>query len=355
MKKNATADQAIDLLKSLIAIPSLSREESETCSLLKSFLDQEGVKTKVIGNNVWCVNKYFDKNLPTILLNSHHDTVKPNSGYSKDPFLAIIEDEKLFGLGSNDAGGPLVSLLITFLHYYHDKLPFNLLFAATAEEEISGKNGIVKVIPELPSIAFAIVGEPTEMKMAVAEKGLVVIDCVVTGEAGHAARKNGKNAIELALNDLQWIKDFKFERKSKMLGEVNMSVTQINAGTQHNVIPDKCDFVIDVRTTDAYTNEEVVEQINNSLMADVRPRSTRLQPSGISPEHPLFVAADALGIATFGSPTMSDQALMPFPSVKIGPGKSERSHTADEFIYLNEIKNGIEIYIQLISSLKNKI
>ncbi len=347
-----SSHQAITLLKKLISTASFSKQEENTFKILSEFLRENHISFQSYMNNIWCQNKYFDPALPTVLLNSHHDTVKPNEGYTNDPFDAKEEDGKLFGLGSNDAGGPLVCLLLTFIKLYATKLPFNLVFAGTAEEEISGKNGIAAILSKMPPIHFGIVGEPTEMKMAIAEKGLVVIDCTVYGEAGHAARKNGKNAIELALPDLEILKDFQFEKKSNMLGEINLSVTQINAGKQHNVIPDRCDFVLDVRTTDAYTNEEVVALIDQALVAEVKPRSTRLQPSGIDTEHPLFISAKKLGIDTYGSPTLSDQALMPFPTIKMGPGKSERSHTADEYIYLDEITDGLIGYEKILKNLK---
>ena len=353
MNKVADHQEAVSLLQQLIAIPSLSREEDKTCALLVQYLEAQGVDVQVSGNNLWCVSEKYDDTKPNVLLNSHHDTVKPNKGYSRDPFTPEVDaDGKLYGLGSNDAGGPLVSLLMTFLHFHKESLPFNLVFAATAEEEISGKGGIASILSQLPPIDFGIVGEPTGMQMAVAEKGLVVIDCLSKGKAGHAARKNGLNAIELALKDLQWLKEHEFEKVSETLGKVNMSVTQIQAGSQHNVIPDRCEFVIDVRTTDAYSNEEVVAIIDEALDAQVVPRSTRLQPSGVPEDHPLVKAAEVLKIAQFGSPTLSDQALMPFPTIKMGPGLSERSHTADEFIYVSEIAAGIEGYIQLIKNLK---
>ena len=353
MATQTLSDRAIALLKKLIEIPSLSKEEDKTCVLLADYLKNQGVTVHIDGNNVWCFSEHYDATKPHLLLNSHHDTVKPNSGYSRDPFTASVNEEgKLFGLGSNDAGGPLVSLLMTFLHFYQQDLPFNMVFAATAEEEISGKGGIASILHQLPEITFGVVGEPTGMEMAVAEKGLIVIDCVSKGKAGHAARKNGLNAIELALKDLQWLKDYEFEKESATLGKINLSVTQIQAGTQHNVIPDRCEFVIDVRTTDAYSNEEVVEIIDQHLDAEVKPRSTRLQPSGIPDNHPAMEVAEKLKIGRYGSPTLSDQALMPFPTIKMGPGISERSHTADEFIYVKEIEEGIAGYIQFIENLK---
>ncbi|MEL7145164.1 MAG: M20 family metallo-hydrolase [Bacteroidota bacterium] len=347
------AQEAIVLLQGLIEIPSFSREEKDTCAHIAAFLSNKSIKVHVDGYNIWCFQAGYDPAKPHVLLNSHHDTVKPNKGYSRDPFSSDIDEEgKLYGLGSNDAGGPLVSLLMTFLHFYEQELPFNLVFAATAEEEISGKGGIASILSKLPAIDLGIVGEPTGMQMAVAEKGLIVIDCLSKGKAGHAARKNGLNAIELSLKDLQWLKDYEFERVSNSLGKINMSVTQINAGTQHNVIPDRCEFVLDVRTTDAYTNEEVVRIIEDGIDAEVKPRSTRLQPSGVPDDHPIVNVAKKLGITRYGSPTLSDQALMPFSTIKMGPGLSERSHTADEFIYVHEIADGIAGYIRLIENLK---
>lgn len=341
--------KAISLLKQLIETPSLSREEDLTADLIDSFLKENGVQTQRLGNNIWAKNEHFDSQKPSILLNSHHDTVKPNSGYTKDPFKAIVEDGKLYGLGSNDAGGCLVSLIAIFLHYYErEDLAYNLVLAASAEEEISGKGGIEKLIPELPAIDFAIVGEPTQMHMAIAEKGLMVLDCVAQGKSGHAARDEGENALYKAIKDIEWFRTFEFEKGSEALGPVKMSVTVIDAGKQHNVVPDTCHFVVDVRTTDAYSNEETLAIIRQHVDCEVTPRSTRLNPSGISVEHPVVKSGLELGRVTYGSPTLSDQALMPFTSLKMGPGDSARSHTADEFIYLSEIEEGIEMYIELL-------
>ncbi|MGB3465051.1 MAG: M20 family metallo-hydrolase [Cyclobacteriaceae bacterium] len=342
---------AIDLLKELISIPSVSRNESETATLLENFLQAKEINCSRMDNNVIAKNLLFDESLPTILLNSHHDTVKANSGYTMNPYEPIIRDGKLYGLGSNDAGGALVSLLTVFIRLYRKKLPYNLIMVASAEEEISGPKGIASVLPSLGKLTLAVVGEPTQMQLATAEKGLMVLDCSVTGKAGHAARRNGENAIEKSINDLRWLTDYEFGEESEMLGKVHLSVTQINAGTQHNVIPEKCDYVVDVRTTDAYTNEEVLSIIRENVKAVVKPRSTRLQPSGIADDHPIVEVAKLLDIKTFGSPTLSDQALIPVDSVKIGPGKSERSHMADEYIYLSEITDGIEIYHKLLNTL----
>lgn len=348
-------ESALALLKKLIAIPSLSREEDKTAQLLSEFLESHGVATHRSGNNIWARNKYFEAGKPTILLNSHHDTVKPNQGYTKDPFEPIVEDGKLYGLGSNDAGGCLVSLIATFLYFYEEELPYNLLLAATAEEEISGKAGVVAILPNLGKLEYGIIGEPTEMNMAVAEKGLMVLDCQAKGVAGHAARDIGKNAIYEAMKDVEWFQTFVFPKTSEHLGPVKMSVTQIQSGSQHNVIPDLCDFVVDVRTTDAYTNEEVLELIQQHVSSIVTARSTRLRPSHMPENSPVRQAGEALGIPMFGSPTMSDQALIPVPTIKMGPGKSERSHTPDEFIYVQEIEEGIDGYIQLLQELKKHI
>jgi len=349
-------EKAIALLKKLIETPSMSREEHDTADLIEAFLTEEGAKTHRLGNNVWAKNQHFDSAKPTLLLNSHHDTVKPNAGYTKDPFKAIVEDGKLYGLGSNDAGGCLVSLMATFLHFYEQPdMAYNLVLAASAEEEISGKGGIEKLIPELPKMALALVGEPTQMQMAVAEKGLMVLDCVAHGEAGHAARDEGENALYKAIEDINWFKNYEFEKSSDALGPVKMSVTVIEAGKQHNVVPDRCHFVVDVRTTDAYSNEDTLEIIRNHVDCEVTPRSTRLNPSGIAMEHPLVQAGLSMGRETYGSPTLSDQALMSFPSLKMGPGDSARSHTADEYIYLSEIEEGIKIYIQLLENFNQRL
>jgi acetylornithine deacetylase len=343
---------AIALLKELIKTESFSKQEHHTAELINQFFERFGVKTHRLKNNVWAFNKHFDANKPTILLNSHHDTVKPNPGYTNDPFEPIVKDGKLFGLGSNDAGGCLVSLMATFI-YFHDKenLKYNFCIAATAEEEISGFDGLELVYPELGPIDFAIVGEPTLMDIAVAEKGLMVIDCIAHGKAGHAAREEGDNAIYIALKDIEWIRNYKFEKVSPHLGPMKMSVTIINAGYQHNVVPEKCTFTIDVRITEEYKNEEVLKIIDDNITSEVNPRSVRLRPSFIDPDHALVHAAIKHGAKTYGSPTTSDQALIPVPSVKMGPGNSARSHTANEFIWLIEIEEGIEKYIKILSEL----
>jgi acetylornithine deacetylase len=303
-------------------------------------------------NNVWAKNLHFDDSKPTLLLNSHHDTVKPNAGYTRDPFNATIEDGKLYGLGSNDAGGCLVSLMATFLHFYdQEDLRYNLVFAASAEEEISGRNGIEVLLPELGAIEAAIVGEPTRMNMAVAEKGLMVLDCKTNGIAGHAARKEGENALHKALPDIGWFSSYEFDKASPMLGPVKMNVTIIHAGSQHNIIPAECDFTVDVRVNECYTNEEVLEIVRQHVSCEVTPRSLRLRSTNIDQNHPLVMAGAKLGLQSFGSPTMSDKALMPFPALKIGPGDSARSHTADEFIYVQEIEQAINIYMKILNQL----
>jgi len=345
-------DDAVELLRQLIVTPSFSKEEEGTAGVIEDFFSARNIKSHRDQNNVWAFNKNFDKSKPSILLNSHHDTVKPNAGYSKNPFLPVTEGDKLFGLGSNDAGASLVALIATFISFYEkENLNYNIVLAATAEEEISGKNGIESVLPKLPKIDFAIVGEPTKMQMAVAEKGLLVLYCTAKGVAGHAARNEGDNAIYKAIKDIGWIKNYQFPKVSETLGAVKMSVTMIKAGTQHNVVPATCEFTVDVRTTDAYTNEETLELLKQNLDSEVEVRSTRLKPSSIAKDHVLVKAATALGIKTFGSPTLSDQAFIKAPSAKIGPGDSARSHTADEYIGLSEIKEGIEIYQKLLQKI----
>lgn len=344
--------EAIELLKDLIKTESFSKQEHNTAEILNTFLVERGIKTIRLKNNVWAYNKHYDASKPTILLNSHHDTVKPNPGYTVDPFEPTVKDGKLFGLGSNDAGGCLVSLIATFI-YFHDKenLKYNFCIAATAEEEISGTDGLELVYPELGPIDFAIVGEPTLMDIAVAEKGLMVLDCVARGKSGHAAREEGENAIYKAIKDIQWITNYKFEKVSPHLGPMKMSVTIINAGYQHNVVPETCTFTIDVRITEMYKNEEVLKIIEENIESAVTPRSVRLRPSFIDNEHPLVKAAIKFEASTYGSPTTSDQALVPVPSVKMGPGHSGRSHTANEFIWIIEIEEGIEKYIKILTEL----
>lgn len=345
--------KAIEVLSELIKLPSFSKDEWQTASYLTKFLFDNGVQVTRVGNNVLALNKSFDEKKPTILLNSHHDTVKPSSAYTKDPFAPQIEGGKLYGLGSNDAGGCLVSLLMTFLYFFHDEnLKYNLVFAATAEEEISGINGIQNALAYLPKIDFAIVGEPTLMQMAVAERGLLVLDCKAVGKAGHAARNEGDNAIYKAVTDIEWFYHYHFEKISELLGPVKMSVTSIETENKaHNVVPAECKYIVDVRVNELYALEDVLDVVKNAVKSEVTARSTRLKSSMISLDHPLVKAGLEMGKKYYGSPTTSDKALMPFPALKIGPGDSARSHTADEFIYIGEIKQGIDDYIQLLEKL----
>ena len=343
---------AINLLEQLIATPSFSKEEDKTALVLQGFFKTHDIPSERKGNNVWARNRHFNADLPTILLNSHHDTVRPNSAYTRDPFAPEIIDGKLYGLGSNDAGGPLVCLMLAFLHFCEQKnLKFNLVVAATAEEEISGSEGIESIWDLLPPIDFAIVGEPTLCEMAIAEKGLMVLDCIARGKAGHAAREEGVNAIYEAISDIEWLRQYKFPKVSPTLGEVKMTTTVIQAGKQHNVVPAECLYTVDVRVTDQYSLEHVLDIIRQHVKASVTPRSMRMRPSGIPDDHPLVRAARSLNIPLYGSPTTSDQALIPVPSVKMGPGDSARSHTADEFIYVAEIVKGIDTYIALLNAL----
>jgi acetylornithine deacetylase len=353
MNVEVSAAQAVELLQQLIQTPSFSKEEDRTADLLQQFLVSRNIPVYRSGNNVWAKSALWDSAKPTLLLNSHHDTVKPNPGYTRNPFEPVIEDGKLFGLGSNDAGGPLVALLTAFLHF-NDRAhtPCNLVMAATAEEEISGSGGIESIWNELPPIDFAIVGEPTLTQVAIAEKGLLVLDCVSRGRAGHAAREEGDNAIYRALPDIEWFRQYAFERSSQTLGPVKMSVTVIHAGQAHNQVPPECMFTVDVRVTDAYTLEEVLAEVKRHVACEVVPRSLRLRPSGIPFTHPLVQAAQRLGKTLYGSPTTSDQALIPVPSIKMGPGDSARSHTANEYIHVKEIESGIADYIQLIQHLQ---
>ena len=348
---NILITDAINLLKKLIATPSLSKEEEETAEVIQIYLESKNVVTHQYLNNIWAKNKYFDETKPTILLNSHHDTVKPNKAYTLNPFEPIEKDGKLFGLGSNDAGGCLVSLIAVFLNFYHQKnLKYNFVLAATAEEEISGPNGVEILLPRLPKIDFGIVGEPTLMNMALAEKGLLVLDCISHGKPGHAAREEGDNALYKAVKDIEWFMKYKFDRVSDLLGPMKMSVTIINAGSQHNVVPSECKFTVDVRVNELYSFEEVLEIIKANVVSDVIPRSCRLRSTSIAVDHPIIQSGIKLGRTYYGSPTTSDKALMSFPTLKMGPGDSARSHTADEFIYVDEIKKGIDLYIELLNN-----
>jgi acetylornithine deacetylase len=345
--------QALELLKKLISIPSVSREEDGTADVIEQFFISKGLKPYRKANNIW-VTDFISEELPVLLLNSHHDTVKPSSSWSIDPYVPLEKDGKLYGLGSNDAGSSLVSLMQVFLHYY--KKPgrkFNLIFAASAEEELGGMNGIESIKPELGNIDLAVVGEPTQMQMAVAEKGLMVVDGKTTGKVGHSARNEGINAIYKALPDIEWFRTFKFPDESELLGPVKMTVTQITAGYQHNMVPDVCNFVVDVRTNEHYSNEQAFEIIRRHMQnTEVSARSTRLNSSRIPLDHPLVKQGIKLGLTYYGSPTTSDQAIIRTTSMKIGPGDSARSHSADEFVYLEEIRKGIEIYIQLLDKLE---
>jgi acetylornithine deacetylase len=352
MKLKDLQKEAIDLLEKLICTQSFSKEEDKTANLL-----EEWFRTKEMAffrhlNNVWAANKYFDSAKPSLLLNSHHDTVKPNSAYTRDPFEAKIEDGKLYGLGSNDAGGCLVSLLATFTWYYEAKdLKYNLIFAGTGEEEINGKNGIACILPKLPKIDVAIVGEPTLMQLAIAEKGLVVFDAKVKGTPSHAAHPNNNSAIYKTAEVLKWFENFEFPKESEFLGKIKLTVTQMNAGSQHNVVPAHVDLVIDVRVTDAYSNEEINEILKQKAPVDeITARSLRLNSSSIPQDHELVKAGISLGMQTYGSPTLSDQAMLKCPSLKLGPGDSTRSHSADEFIYVREVEEGVEKYIRLLET-----
>jgi acetylornithine deacetylase len=350
---NILNKEAVDLLKQLISTPSFSKEESDTAAIIGKFFALKGIAASRVGNNIFVLNQHFDENKPTILLNSHHDTVKPNKGYTLNPFQPVDKDGKLFGLGSNDAGASLVSLIATFLYFYpHKNIKYNIAIAATAEEEISGTGGIEMTIPYLPKIDCALVGEPTQMQMAVAEKGLMVLDCVAHGKAGHAARNEGENALYKAMEDIEWFKNYPFEKNSDLLGACKFSVTSIETeNKQHNVVPSQCKFIVDVRVNELYSFEELLQIIKANVQSEVTPRSTRLKSTNIALNHPLVKAGLELGRTCYGSPTTSDKALMPFPALKIGPGDSARSHTADEFIFLSEIKEGIELYIELLKKI----
>ncbi len=341
-----------NLLRKMISIPSISGDESEVASLMRNFLSDREVSYNSLHNNTWATNLHFDALKPNLLLNSHIDTVKPVPAWSCDPFGAMEEGGRIVGLGSNDAGGPLVTLLAVFMHLYdRTDLPYNLVFAATAEEETSGPKGFSSIVSQLPPIALAIVGEPTRMELAVAEKGLLVLDCIARGVSGHAAREEGVNALYRAIDDITALRKLSFDKVSDLLGPVKITITQIEAGSQHNVVPDSCRFVVDVRTNEYYSNEMAYTLIAAAVNAEVTPRSLRLNSSGLPDNHPLVERAKFLGIPCYGSPTTSDQAVMPWPSVKIGPGDSARSHTADEYIFMSEMAAGFEVYLNLIDQL----
>ncbi|OJV42232.1 MAG: acetylornithine deacetylase [Bacteroidales bacterium 36-12] len=345
-------EEAVILLKNLITIPSFSKEESKAADLLERYVELQGYSVSRKGNNIWLMSPGFDADKSTILLCSHIDTVKPVTGWTHDPFIPIVENGKLFGLGSNDAGASVVSLLQVFFILTQESQNYNLIYAAVAEEEISGENGVSSLLQELPKIDFAIIGEPTNMNLAVAEKGLMVLDCVSYGKSGHAARNEGENALYKAVDDINWFRKTILPLQTEFLGPVKMTVTQINAGTQHNVVPDQCTFVVDVRSNEMYSNEELLEIIKENVDCEVSARSTRLSSTATPLDHPVVEKGKSIGLKLFGSPTLSDQALLPFPSVKIGPGESARSHTANEFVLVKEIENAIDLYIELLDGLK---
>ena len=345
-------EDSIALLRSMIRIPSLSRGEGNVATLIEETLTEWGYKPYREGNNVWIFSSQWNEDLPIILLDSHVDTVRPGKAWIRDPFGAELVEDKLYGLGSNDAGASVVSLLCAFRNLEQKSQPYNLIFCASAEEEVSGLNGIASVLEQFGKINLAVVGEPTRMNMAIAEKGLVVLDCEAKGKPGHAARNEGENAIYKAIADIKILTELSFPKESPILGPVKITVTQMEAGTQHNVVPDSCRFVADVRTNECYSNQEVYRLIDQAIESEVTPRSFRLNSSGISPEHPIVKRGISLGLSTYGSPTTSDQAVIPCTSVKIGPGDSARSHTADEYIFLDEIRKGVEIYIMLLDQLE---
>jgi len=351
MNNDSYYKEAVELLQHLITIPSLSRNEADKAEFLSGWLRQRGLKVNREQNNLWCLAPGYDPNRPTILLNSHMDTVKPVDGWEYEPYNPTIEGERLYGLGSNDAGASLCSLIQAFRVLSTIPQEYNLVLGLSAEEEITGKNGIEALLPKLPPITFGLVGEPTNMHPAIAEKGLMVLDCTVHGKAGHAARNEGENAIYKAMPDIEWFRTKRFPDQSNLLGPVKMTVTQINSGTQHNVVPDKCDFVVDVRINEFYTPELLYEEICKEVSCEVKPRSFRLSSSRIELDHPAVVACLESGRVPYGSPTLSDQARMPFTTFKLGPGDSSRSHTANEFIVLDEIREGINLYIKILDGL----
>ena len=351
MKNQANINDAVDLLKRLIATPSVSRDEAAAADVMEGYMQEKGLSPQRSGNNLWCMSDGFEAENPTILLNAHIDTVKPVAGWQHDPFTPVVEDGKLYGLGSNDCGGGLMALLQAFMILRAEKNPFNLVYLASCEEEVSGKNGIESVLSLLPKIDFAIVGEPTGMQPAIAEKGLMVIDATAHGKAGHAARNEGDNAIYHAIKDIQWLAEWQFPKQTDLLGPVKQTVTIINAGTQHNVIPDACTFTIDVRSNECYTNEEIFAFFQEHLTSELKARSFRRSASSSPMEHSFVQACIREGLTPFGSPTLSDQALMRFPSLKLGPGESSRSHTADEYIKISEIDDAISLYVKLLRNM----
>lgn len=344
--------EATVLLKNMISIASFSREEKAVSDFLERYVELQGYTVSRNENNIWLTSPGYDPTRPTVMLCSHVDTVRPVAGWTHDPLTPLVESGKLYGLGSNDAGASVVAMLQVFFILSEKQQPYNLIFAAVAEEEISGENGVSSLLKELPKIDFAVIGEPTAMHLAVAEKGLMVLDCVAYGTAGHAARNEGDNAIYKALEDIDWFRNFIFPNQSEFLGPVKMSVTQINAGTQHNVVPDQCSFVVDVRTNEMYTNEALLDFIIENVNCTVTPRSTRLSSTATPVDHPIVKQGKSIGCKLYGSPTLSDQSLLPFPSVKIGPGESARSHTANEYILIKEIEDAIDVYVQLLDGLE---
>ena len=348
-EKSRYVNDAVELLMELIATPRASRNETEAADVMEQWMAQWGLNPQREANNLWAVSDNFNKAKQTILLNAHIDTVKPVKTWTRDPYEPEITDDKLFGIGANDCGGGLVTLLQVFRILKGRKLPFNLIYLASAEEEVSGKDGVERVLPLLPKIDVAIVGEPTGMQPAIAEKGLMVIDGYTKGVSGHAARNEGVNAIYKALDDLVWLRDYKFRKESPLLGFSKMTVTQVESGTQHNVIPDSLHFVIDVRTNEYYQNEFVFSFLQKHMQNSIlKARSFRLHSSSIPTDHPLVKRCVKLGMKPFGSPTLSDQALMPFPSFKLGPGESSRSHSANEFIRISEIERALDTYLKII-------
>lgn len=348
MTQKEYLNDAIELLKELIATPSVSRDESAAADVMARAISGYGYEYSREGNNIWIKSSGFDSSKPTLLLNAHIDTVKPVSSWTRNPFSPDVCGGRLYGLGSNDCGGGLVALLQAFRHITSRPQSYNTIWLASAEEEVSGENGIRRALPLLPAADVAIVGEPTDMQPAIAEKGLMVIDATARGKSGHAARGEGINAIYEALDDICWLRGYKFEKVSQLLGPTVMNVTIINAGTQHNVIPDECRFTIDIRTNEFYRNEDVFSFLSSKMKSELKARSFRLSSSHISEDNPLIQRCKAMGMTPFGSPTLSDQALMPFPSFKLGPGQSARSHSADEYIGIGEIEDAINTYISLL-------
>lgn len=344
-------NEAVSLLEQMVSIPSVSREEKEVADLLEKFMQDKQLSPQRDGNNVWSVAPAYNREKPTLLLNAHIDTVRPAASWTREPFCATREGDRIYGLGTNDDGASVVSLLQAFITLSQKEQPYNLVFLASCEEEVSGKNGIERILPQLPPIDVALVGEPTGMHPAIAEKGLMVLDVTAYGKAGHAARNEGDNAIYKVLDDIQWFRSYSFPEVSPLLGSVKMSVTIINAGTQHNVVPDKCTFTVDIRSNEYYSNEDIYRIVCENTSCEVKARSFRLNSSRIDNSHPLVMRTKALGRTPFGSPTLSDQALMHFPSLKMGPGDSARSHTADEYITIPEIREAIGLYISMLDGL----